>query len=875
MQNNKEYKVSVVTPFHNVNMELFRRGYESLKSQTIGFDNIQWIVVLHNTEPEYHKAVHELLDGHENVIIKALDNDVHTPSSPRNCGMKLATAPYLGFLDGDDSYTPDCLDTVIRRMQKTGTQIVVFRREFEAEREGLMPVTEIVLWDQTQEEIIIDREHWDDEKMFTGIWPMVTSRLFDRAFLEKYNITFDEEVPFTEDALFLIEAYGKVDRVCYLTQFIGYRYYIHGASMMQTMGKRTGAELLSYAKGWRKLFERAFQNGIYIDWTIGMLLTMLSNAMVHSQNITLADRQAIKEVMEPYVHRIPHLKTNKIVTENDVKTFYEIPREVILHPENFDRGYHMQSKWNGQETLDGILKENQDTDYGRRYHFSVLRTAEGYQARVPLSHYDSYAPLIELSTRIGESAILTAEPTVCYLLSSGSTGAPRLVPATDKHLLPYLEAFAKVVQGKTTFLMAESLPMRQRYNDRAALNSISGITLTNFLRREQDTMQGMKAKFTSPASLLCPPEAMDTLYLRLLFALRERDVEQIVAPFTWGIVEALSFVETHWEDICSDIEKGQITYAPYLVPGSFLRQISGLMIPDRQRAEELRGAFRHGFATPILPRIWPKLERIVAMGTGSFRIYTKRMKRYTGDIPHLHGVMATSEMLLGKGLAGTEDYELIAGVNFYEFLPFPGREDDTPLLLNQVEAGSDYEVIVTNHAGFYRYCTGFLIHVQENRNGRMVFSCAGRRQQMAAIGDALLGEDEIYGAIEKTEKLCGLAVADFVFYLSPDENRLAVLLEPEEEGNRKEAFTPEYAKKIGASLDSALCSESAAYAAARKAGTLPCSFAWLQPQTQLLHRDIRRFRYKSAPDQIKPCHFLNAPDKIKFFRQQVLTLMAD
>ncbi|MBQ1336456.1 MAG: glycosyltransferase family 2 protein [Selenomonadaceae bacterium] len=102
-----EYQVSVVTPFHNVDMELFRRGYESLKEQTIGFSNVQWIVVLHNTEQKYHEAVHELLDGHENVIVKALFNDARTPSSPRNYGMKFATAPYLGFLDGDDSYTPN------------------------------------------------------------------------------------------------------------------------------------------------------------------------------------------------------------------------------------------------------------------------------------------------------------------------------------------------------------------------------------------------------------------------------------------------------------------------------------------------------------------------------------------------------------------------------------------------------------------------------------------------------------------------------------------------------------------------------------------------------------------------------------------------
>ena len=871
-QSKKEYLVSVVTPFHNVDMRLFRKGYESLKNQTIGFSNIQWIVVLHNTEPSLCEAVHQLLDCHENVIVKELNNDVHTPSSPRNCGMKLATAPYLGFLDADDSYTPDCFEIVLQRIKKTNSEIVVFRREFEAAEEGLLPITEIVLWDQTQEEIIVDREHWDDEKMFTGIWEMVTSRLFDREFLVKHNIMFDEEVPFTEDGLFLIEACGKINRICYLTQFIGYRYLIHKDSLMQSLGERTGAELVSYAKGFRKIFETAFKSGVYVDYTMAFLLTLLSKTMLSSKNISLAERQEIKEVLEPYVHMIPRLNVNKIVTENDVKTLYEVPREVILHPEKFDGGYYTKSVWNGQEVLDEILKANRDTDYGRHYRFSIFRTAEGYQSRAPLTDYDVYVPLLELSTRIGESAILTLAPTVCYLLSYSSMEIPRLIPATNKHLTPYLEAFSDIVRGKTTFLMMESLPMRKRYNDRAVLNSISGIVLINFLRREEDTMNFMKANFTSPRLLLSPSEAMDTLYLRLLFALRERDVEQIVAPFTLGIVEALSFLEAHWEVLCNDIEKGEVTFA-LDVPDSFLRQIGGLMTPDKTRADELRKVFSQGFDDTVVSRIWPKMERVVAMGVSDCRIYTNIMKKYTGNIFHSNGVMATSEMLLGKPLDGTDDFELIHGVNFYEFIPFPENEGEvTPLLLSQTQQGADYDVVVTNHAGFYRYRTGVLIHVKENKNGRMIFSCIGHRNQFAIIENALLGDGEIYDAIEKAEKEFGVEIADFVYYVSPEdsEERLVIMLEPMEWHNEKNVFSPDVTKKIASFLDAALCNENAAYAAARQAGTPPCSFAWLQAQTQLLYRDVIRFRYQTAPDQIRPHHFLNTPAQIKFFRQHTL-----
>lgn len=40
------YKVSVVTPFHNVDMGMFQKCADSMRCQTIGFGNIEWIISL-------------------------------------------------------------------------------------------------------------------------------------------------------------------------------------------------------------------------------------------------------------------------------------------------------------------------------------------------------------------------------------------------------------------------------------------------------------------------------------------------------------------------------------------------------------------------------------------------------------------------------------------------------------------------------------------------------------------------------------------------------------------------------------------------------------------------------------------------------------
>ena len=851
----ENYQVSVVTPFHNVDLGMFRYAYESLQKQTLGFENIQWIVVLHNTAQEYSRGVHEMLDGEPNVIIRELDNEIHTPSSPRNFGMTLATAPYLGFLDADDGYTPECLEVALRHLQGSQSDLVVFRREYEMEKEGLMPATEIVLWDQTQEEIIMDRENWDDEKMFGGLfWGMVTSRLYRRDFITSHGFTFDETVPFTEDVLFLIELYGKAQRVCYLPQLIGYHYFINGNSLVQSMAERDGDTLVSYAVGFRKIFDTAFRNGIYIDELMAMLLATFAYVMVKAKKLTLSQRIEIKEILEPYVHQIRLLPASKLISAEEAQNNYYLPREVILHPENFDKGGTVRKIRDGQSILMDILKENLDTDYGRRYHFANLRTKEGYQARVPLADYNVYAPLVKLQTRIGESGIFTSSPIPCYLLTSGTVGEPKLMPATRAHLKPYCEKFASLLGGGRTFLLGESLPQQRKYNDQAVLNSLFGWVITHFCHQEKLNPGTGKIHFTAPLELIFPPQAMETIYLRLLFALRDREVEQILSPFTWGVMEAFGFLERHWQQLCRDIELGEITFE-LDVPKDFLFRLQESLRPAPERASELREIFAQGFERPVATRIWPRLRRLVAAGTGCFAVYTEGLKKYLGDLPHENGIFASSEALIGRSVGDSGLYELVTGQNFYEFRPLVG-EDRQPLFISQLQEGEPYELIVTNRAGLYRYVTGDVLRIEQCREGKVLFSFAGRLEEALPLAGEFLWEQDIYQAIGAAARAAGLNLLDYSYWLQEDGTRqLKILLETEQERG----------SQLAADIDGRLRSGSRAYDAAREQELAPCAVSCLNAESHLLYRDMQRLRHKMAPDQIKPAHFLKDMQQIQFF----------
>ena len=99
---------------------MFDGCVNSMLEQTLGFENIEWVITLHNCKAEHIDRVREKLGNYDNVILDVLNNDCHTAASPRNNGLKLATSDYVAFLDGDDKFRPDALERLVGYFGETG-----------------------------------------------------------------------------------------------------------------------------------------------------------------------------------------------------------------------------------------------------------------------------------------------------------------------------------------------------------------------------------------------------------------------------------------------------------------------------------------------------------------------------------------------------------------------------------------------------------------------------------------------------------------------------------------------------------------------------------------------------------------------------------
>lgn len=101
-----DYKVSVIIPVYNADKYL-KTAIESVINQTIGFENIELIIVNDNSSDDSRSIIEEYSSKYDNIIDIHLEKNSGYPGKPRNVGIERASAPYLIFLDADDEYLPE------------------------------------------------------------------------------------------------------------------------------------------------------------------------------------------------------------------------------------------------------------------------------------------------------------------------------------------------------------------------------------------------------------------------------------------------------------------------------------------------------------------------------------------------------------------------------------------------------------------------------------------------------------------------------------------------------------------------------------------------------------------------------------------------
>ena len=521
-----------------------------------------------------------------------------------------------------------------------------------------------------------------------------------------------------------------------------------------------------------------------------------------------------------------------------------------------------------EETLLKILKDNADTEYGKKYDFAGISSIDEYRKKVPFSNYDDYAPYIERMINNDEEDLITSYPVRHYALSSGSVGVPKHIPVTQATLDNYAIYGASILFGVMDEYFRNTTG--KSYKDGFCLNTIEAPPMVTENGIPKGPISGtcmrvfadhLLSFMTSPAELVFPTESMDSKYLKLRFALANRKVTCMTSAFMTSLVDLMTWLESNWEEMCDDIEKGVIGESVMISP-KLRRKFESMFEPDPKRADELREEFKKGF-DEIVIRIWPDFQWLGAIGTGGFSQYTQKMRKYTGrNVPYSFLNYAASESLMAVARRTGEDgFVLLPDGGFYEFIPADADDDETTLTIDQLEEGKDYEIVVTNLSGFYRYRIKDVVRVKGFYNESPMVSFLYRKNQMISIAGEKTNEEALRWTIERFQDETGLLITDYSVYADTDSKpgRYVLLMEPDKEID--ESKLQEY-RDVAEKL---LGQANPSFGQKIMNGTLgKTKLCITQQETYMLYRDVMIMKGVSQ-NQLKPVRAIDTPMKEKFF----------
>lgn len=407
-----------------------------------------------------------------------------------------------------------------------------------------------------------------------------------------------------------------------------------------------------------------------------------------------------------------------------------------------------------EETLLTRLRKNANTCYGRQYDFSTITDSSVFRKRHPITTYEHYRDLIG-RIAAGEEKVILAEKPLILAMTSGTSGPSAMLLSTkDTNTEFFLQGVAVCLEAmRTAFPATDSLQRTTKFFYTPTFRqSEAGIPIGPNSSTPASSKH-MLNLYTTPAPAFEVPSEKDTLYLHLLFALKDRSVGTLESNFASTVFYAFSALQDRWQDLVDDIEQGKVSDALALDP-KVRSRLESLMKPDPDRAAQLRAYFNDGFCG-IAKRVWPHLHLVLAVDSGSNQIYGDMLREnYCQGVPFYSPFYAATEGLIGVNLWPLEPnrrYLLCPRSMFCEFLPESSLEEEVPptLLMEEVKEGQNYELVVTNASGLFRYRIGDIIKVVGFHNQCPVVEFQYRRGQMLNVRGEKVSEALFLDALKK------------------------------------------------------------------------------------------------------------------------------
>ena len=165
--------------------------------------------------------------------IKILKNDSNNgPGYSRNRGLDVAQGNYISFLDGDDWFSPNTFETLIKKIEQDNLDLLLFKNivYYEDSQEfGFEEYYDMEFMNKFENQVF---NHWDlDKTKFFEISNAPWNKLYLKSFLDENNIIFPNENLIHEDNPFFYKVIISAKRISIINKYFHTRRRRSGSIM--------------------------------------------------------------------------------------------------------------------------------------------------------------------------------------------------------------------------------------------------------------------------------------------------------------------------------------------------------------------------------------------------------------------------------------------------------------------------------------------------------------------------------------------------------------------------------------------------------------------------------------------------------------------
>jgi hypothetical protein len=442
-----------------------------------------------------------------------------------------------------------------------------------------------------------------------------------------------------------------------------------------------------------------------------------------------------------------------------------------------------------ERKLFGALRQNAETEYGRRHGFGSISTVEEYQRNVPVITYKDIQDGMDRVAE-GESNVFTAEDPVMFAQTSGTTGKPKFIPVTptDKGreqsdvmrtwLWHAREAHRDIWDGKIVTLVS---PAIEGYTS-------SGLPYGSTSGHMYRNLPAIVKRLYSIPYEVFEIEDYEAKYYAIMRTSLEDPVRFLCTANPSSVLKMCEKANEYSERIIGDIRDGSLAADMHIEP-EIREVLERRYRPNPRRAKELEDARSERAGRLIPADYWPRMSLIACWKGGTVGHYIDKFMPWfdpDGDreVPvrdwgYLSSECRGSVPLSDEGSKGC----LTIASNFFEFVEADTLEGEDWTkwdfkTADQIEMGREYYIFVTTTSGLYRYDINDIVRVEGRYNGtpEIVFVRKGRG--MTNITGEKLSVSQVIDAVNEASAESGATAAHFKAEADKDNGRYIVRVEP-------------------------------------------------------------------------------------------------